>query len=77
MGKACWLALHPTGREQLGRLNPGSHGPPRRGNHGNLESTQHFILVHDREPWGFIGRQFRLHFVFCRNGSILVVVLAH
>src|SRR5207302_9928513 len=77
-GKTSRLGLDPTGGERLGRRNPGSHDPPSRGNYRYLESTQHFIFVHDREARRFISRQFRLRLVLCRNGSTLtlVVVLA-
>jgi hypothetical protein len=35
---------------------PGSHDPPSGSNYWNLESTQYFILVHDREARGLICR---------------------
>jgi hypothetical protein len=56
---------------------PGSHDPPSGSNYWNLESTQYFILVHDREARGLICRHGRLRFVFCQTSSILVVDLAH
>jgi len=46
---------------------PGSHDPPSGSNNWNLESTQYFILVHDREARGLICRHGRLRFVFLPN----------